>query len=63
MAADIAAFLDRERLVGRLQRLVRAASENPPGDEAEAAGVVAELCRGMGGEVQTYEAVPQRPSV
>ncbi|MDP9235682.1 MAG: M20 family metallopeptidase [Actinomycetota bacterium] len=60
---DIAASLDSERLVGRLQRLVKAASENPPGEEAEAGKVAAELCRDAGGEVEVHEATPGRPNV
>jgi acetylornithine deacetylase/succinyl-diaminopimelate desuccinylase family protein len=62
-APDIATSLDSERLVGRLQTLVRAASENPPGEEAEAGKVAAGLCREAGGEVEVHEATPGRPNV
>jgi succinyl-diaminopimelate desuccinylase len=62
-AVDIAASLNRDRLVERLQRLVRAASENPPGKEAEAGRLAAELCREMGGDVAVHEAIPGRPNV
>jgi succinyl-diaminopimelate desuccinylase len=62
-AADIAASLDRDRLIGRLQTLVRAASENPPGQEAEAGKLAAELCREAGAEVEVHERTPGRPNV
>lgn len=60
---DIRAHLDRDRLVGRLSELVRAASENPPGNEAEAAGLAAGYCDELGLEVSEHEAEPNRPSV
>lgn len=61
--ADIEPFIDRDRLVHRLASLVRAESENPPGDEAAAATVVEEACRELDLEVSTHEAEPGRPSV
>ena len=61
--ADIRDALDRDRLVGRLETLVRTPSENPPGEEAAAAAVVATQCDELGLEVATYEAEPGRPSV
>lgn len=61
--ADIEPFIDRDRLVERLQSLVRAASENPPGEEAEAAAVAAQQCREIGLDVSLHEAEPDRPSV
>jgi succinyl-diaminopimelate desuccinylase len=60
---DIAATLDRDRLVERLQRLVRAESESPPGNEAEAGAIAVELCRAAGGEVDVHEATSGRPNV
>ena len=60
---DIRSLLDRERLVERLQALVRAPSENPPGEEAAAAAVAAAYCEELGLEVSTAEAEPNRPSV
>jgi succinyl-diaminopimelate desuccinylase len=60
---DIRRLVDRERLVGRLQSMVRAASENPPGNEAEAARLVAGYCSELGLSVGTHEAEPNRPSV
>lgn len=61
--ADIEPFIDRDRLVRRLQDLVRAESENPPGHEAAAAAVAEKQCRELGLEVSTHEAEPDRPSV
>ena len=55
--------LDRDRLVQRLQRLVQAESENPPGNEKASADLVAAECDALGLEVTEYEAVPGRPSV
>lgn len=61
--ADIRAHLDRDRLVERLGELVRMASENPPGNEAGAARLVAGYCEELGLDVSTHEAQPDRPSV
>ncbi len=62
-AADIAAVIDRDRLIGRLETLVRTPSENPPGEEAEAARVTANYCEALGFEVSLHELDPGRPSV
>jgi len=62
-ATDIAAVIDRERLIGRLETLVRTPSENPPGEEAEAARVSANYCEALGFEVSLHELEPGRPSV
>ena len=61
--ADLAAHLDRDRLVGRLSELVSTASENPPGEELEVARLVESYCRSMGLDVATHEAERDRPSV
>lgn len=61
--ADIRAQLDRGRLLGRLSRLVRAASENPPGNEAEVAPLVVDYCDELRLEVSEHEAEPDRPSI
>lgn len=61
--AALAAHVDEERLVGRLQQMVRSPSENPPGNEAEVAALVASFCRELGLEVEEHAAVPGRPSV
>ena len=57
------ASLDRERVTERLATLVRCPSENPPGNEAEVAAIVADMCSDLGLEVSTHEAEPGRPSV
>ena len=62
-AADIAAVIDRDRLIGRLETLVRTPSENPPGEEAEAARVTANYCEALGFDVSLHELDPGRPSV
>jgi len=56
-------LVDRDRLIGRLQTLVRTASENPPGEEAAAASLTAELCEAVGLDVSLHEAAPERPNV
>jgi len=62
-AADIASVIDRDRLIGRLETLVRTPSENPPGEEAEAARVAANYCEALGFDVSLHELDPGRPSV
>ena len=62
-ATDIAAVIDRERLIGRLETLVKTPSENPPGEEAEAARVTASYCEALGFDVSLHELDPGRPSV
>ncbi len=60
---DFRTRVDRARVIARLSELVQAASENPPGLEAEAAALVAGWCRDLGGEVSLHEAEPGRPNV
>ena len=55
--------VDGGRVTALLTELVRARSENPPGEEAVVAGLVEAECRGMGLEVELVEAEPDRPSV
>jgi acetylornithine deacetylase/succinyl-diaminopimelate desuccinylase len=62
-AGDLRALLDQDRLIARLQELVRARSENPPGEEARAAEVAAEMCDSLGMEVTSVEVDPGRPSI
>jgi acetylornithine deacetylase/succinyl-diaminopimelate desuccinylase family protein len=62
-AKDLIPLLDRERLVGRLQQMVRVPSENPPGNEAEVAKIVRDFCTELGAEVADHEFEPGRPSV
>lgn len=61
--SDIAPHVDRDRLIERLQRLVQTPSENPPGNEAEAAKLVRAYCEELGLETDEYELEPGRPSV
>ncbi|HEX2296480.1 MAG TPA: M20 family metallopeptidase [Actinomycetota bacterium] len=63
MNADFATFADRDRLVDRLQQLVRTPSENPPGEEAAAAALTVAFCDDLGLEVEEHEVEPGRPSV
>ena len=61
--SDIERYIDRDRVIERLTRLVRTASENPPGNEAEVAAEVSEQCAALGLEVSEHEAEPDRPSI
>jgi acetylornithine deacetylase/succinyl-diaminopimelate desuccinylase family protein len=62
-AADLSPYLDRDRLVERLVRLVRTRSENPPGNEKDVADLTAGLCEELGLDVSLHEGEPGRPSV
>jgi succinyl-diaminopimelate desuccinylase len=62
-AAQFGPLVDRDRLVGWLQELVRTESENPPGNELEAAGLVASYCEELGLEVEKHEAERGRPNI
>ena len=62
-AADIAPLIDRDRLISRLQELVRTPSENPPGEEKAAALVTERFCAELGFDVSLHELEPGRPSV
>ncbi len=62
-AADLSRFVDRDRLVDRLQRLVQTPSENPPGNEAEVAKLVHGYCEELELDVSDHEHEPGRPSV
>lgn len=55
--------VDRERMTALLARLVRARSENPPGEEQAAAAIVEDDCRDLGLDVEVIESEPGRPSV
>jgi succinyl-diaminopimelate desuccinylase len=61
--AHIKEQIDGGRLTGRLKELVSTPSENPPGDEAAAADLVASYCKEIGLQTKTYEGAPGRPSV
>jgi succinyl-diaminopimelate desuccinylase len=60
---DLSRYLDRDRLVGRLQALVREESENPPGREAGAARIVQGYCEDLELDVEVHEAEQGRPNV
>ena len=55
--------VDPDRIRERLIELVQCDSQNPPGREADAAGIVAGICRDMGLDVSLHEAVEGRPNV
>ena len=61
--SDIAPHVDRDRLIERLRRLVQTPSENPPGNEAEAAKLVRSYCDELGLETEEHALEPGRPSV
>ena len=63
MSVDFATYVDRDRLIDRLQQLVRTPSENPPGEEAAAAALTSAFCTELGLEVEEHEAELGRPSV
>ena len=60
---DIRTHIDRDRLIERLRTLVSTPSENPPGNEAEVAGIVRGYCEGLGLSTSLHEGAPGRPSV
>lgn len=61
--ADIARFVERERVVDLLRTLVQIPSENPPGNEAPMAAAVRSHCERVGLEVSEYEAEANRPNL
>jgi len=65
MRSAIEKWLDtkRDALVNLLSRLVAARTENPPGNEAAAARVVAEFFDACGIPYKTYEAAPGRTNI
>jgi succinyl-diaminopimelate desuccinylase len=62
-ASDLSRYLNRDRLVERLVRLVKVGSENPPGEEKEVANVTAAMCEDIGLDVTLHEGQPERPSI
>jgi succinyl-diaminopimelate desuccinylase len=60
---DLERFVDRDRLIQRLQDLVRIPSENPPGEEAAVAAFVRTQCEELGLTVSQHEHEPGRPSI
>ena len=63
LSTDFTSHVERDRLVDRLQQLVRVPSENPPGEEAAVASLTSTLCKELGLDVTEHEAEPGRPSV
>lgn len=66
MKADARGLLenvDRDGVTTRLADLVRVESENPPGNEAKVAEVVAGMCESLGLAVELHEHELGRPSV
>jgi succinyl-diaminopimelate desuccinylase len=62
-ASQLGQLVDRDRLVSRLEALVRAESENPPGRELEAARLVRGYCEELGLEISEHECEKDRPSI
>ena len=54
---------DRARLIGRLEHLVAANTENPPGRELEAARYLAQTLGALGFKVEMNEIERQRTSL
>jgi acetylornithine deacetylase/succinyl-diaminopimelate desuccinylase family protein len=63
LGTELSKYLDKDRLSSGLADLVRSESENPPGNEAEAGRIAADLCDGLGLKVDVHEATPGRPNV
>ncbi|MFN2526188.1 MAG: M20 family metallopeptidase [Actinomycetota bacterium] len=61
--ADIAPYIESERVVELLRTLVQIPSENPPGNEAEVARTVRRFCEQAGLEVSAHEAEADRPNL
>lgn len=59
----IAGSIDLDRLTVRLAEMVRTPSENPPGEEAAVAKLVASYCRALDLDVSIHEKVDGRPNV
>lgn len=62
-AAQFASLVRPDRLRGRLEALVQTASENPPGEELEAARLVTRYCEELGLAATAHECEPDRPSI
>ncbi|USQ78918.1 M20 family metallopeptidase [Ornithinimicrobium faecis] len=61
--ARVLDLIDPQALVELTQALVRAPGQNPPGEEAASAAVLAAACRDRGLEVEISEVAPGRPNV
>ncbi len=62
-ASQFSELLDREQLIDRLVAMVREPSENPPGEEARVAALVASQCRDLELAVEVHELEKGRPNV
>jgi succinyl-diaminopimelate desuccinylase len=62
-AAQFESLVREDRLRERLADLVRVPSENPPGNEVEAARLVEGYCKDLGLTTATHEFEPNRPSI
>jgi acetylornithine deacetylase/succinyl-diaminopimelate desuccinylase family protein len=62
-SADLSPLIDGDRVVDRLRKLVASPSENPPGNEADVARLVSEMCDDLGLDVSFHEMEQGRPSV
>src|SRR5690606_30568477 len=61
--AEVLSLIDRDDIVRLTTALVEAPGQNPPGEEAATAAVLAEACRSRGLEVSVSEAAPHRPNL
>ncbi|MBI4258378.1 MAG: M20 family metallopeptidase [Thaumarchaeota archaeon] len=60
---DPAELMRGDEVIHLTSNLVKIPSENPPGEEEEAAEFVAEFLNGLGFSVEIYEVLPKRPNV
>ncbi len=60
---EVLALLDIESIVALTQLLVRAPGENPPGDEAAKAELMAAACTAEGLDVEMTDVRPDRPNL
>jgi succinyl-diaminopimelate desuccinylase len=59
----VTAHVDDRETIGLLQRLLRLNTENPPGNEAPAARLLADYLRPLGFEAECHESAPERVSL
>jgi len=55
--------IDEKRVIDLLRSILRINTENPPGDEAPAARILAEYLKPLGFEAEFYEPEPERTSL
>lgn len=61
--AEVLSLIDRDDIVRLTTALVESRGQNPPGEEAATAAVLADACRSRGLEVSESEAAPHRPNL